>query len=104
MRQFISLSFLLAASIACSQAENNALGAANESLFQNLSYKDALAAAKSSKKVVMVEFALSTCGRCKAMDEKTFPDKQVQQFIKDKTVAIKFTLDKENDQGELTSV
>src|SRR5262249_50210331 len=95
---FVSLLFGLGSLSAYGQAEKKAPDPATGNLFQDMSYKDALAKAKDSKKVVMVEFALSTCGLCKAMDAKTFPDKQVQQFIKEKTVAIKITLDKERDK------
>jgi thioredoxin 1 len=100
VRHFIFVSLLvgLAGSSIYGQTKNKAPDGAKANLFQDLSYTDALKSAKSSKKVVMVEFALSTCGLCKAMDAKTFPDKQVQQFIKDKTVAIKITLDKDNDK------
>jgi thiol:disulfide interchange protein len=100
MRYLIFVSFLLgvATLTAHGQADKKAPDADIAKLFQDLSYPDALAKAKNDKKVVMVEFALSTCGRCKAMDAKTFPDKQVQQFIKDKTVAIKITLDKEREK------
>jgi thiol:disulfide interchange protein len=100
MRHLIFVSLLLgfATLSARGQAEKKAPDPGTGNLFQDLSYKDALAKAKDSKKVVMVEFALSTCGFCKAMDAKTFPDKQVQQFIKEKTVPIKVTLDKEKDK------
>jgi thiol:disulfide interchange protein len=95
---FVSLLFGLAAISAHGQATKKAPDSAKENLFQDLSYQDALTTAKKTKKVVMVELAKSTCERCKAMDAKTFPDKEVQQFIKDKAVAIKFTLDKEMDK------
>ncbi|OAI54830.1 hypothetical protein AYO44_03140 [Planctomycetaceae bacterium SCGC AG-212-F19] len=103
MRCLILVSLLLGLATlpAPGQAEKKAPDSANGDLFQKLSYQEALAAAKTGKKAVMVEFALSTCGLCKAMDAKTFPDKQVQQFIKDKTVAIKFTLDKEKPPSDL---
>lgn len=74
------------------------------SLFQDLSLKEALAKAKTGKKVVMVEFALSTCGNCKRLEGSTFADKQVQQFIKDKTVALKVTLDKGKPSADLNKL
>lgn len=72
--------------------------------FHDLSLKDATAKAKSGKKVVMVEFGKSDCGNCKLFDEKTLPDKDVQQFLKDKTVAIKFLFDKGKISDELANL
>src|SRR5687767_11345561 len=63
-------------------------------VFQDLSLKEALAKAKKGKKVVMVEFYLDSCPVCKAFAEKTLPDKDVQQLLKDKTVAIKSEVSK----------
>jgi thioredoxin-related protein len=91
MKRLLALNFVLilaASSVADSPTPDKG------KLFQDLTLKDALAKAKNGKKLVMVEFALSTCGNCKRLDETTFADKQVQQFIKEKTVAIKVTLDK----------
>ena len=57
--------------------------------FQKLTYDKAIAKAKNDKKVVMVDFYTDWCGYCKKLDAETFTDKKVEQFLKDKTIAIK---------------
>lgn len=58
-------------------------------------YKDAVAQAKQSNKLIMIDFYTDWCGWCKKLDSDTYTDPKVVALAKDQFVSIK--LDAEND-------
>ena len=65
--------------------------------FRNLAYKEALAAAKTEKKLVFIDFYTSWCGPCKMMTNNVFPMKNVGDYLNAKFVCVK--IDAEKGEG-----
>jgi len=53
----------------------------------------ALAKAKADKKFVLVDIYADWCAQCKELDEKTWPDPAVKQWLTQNTVAIRIDTD-----------
>ena len=65
--------------------------------FRDITYKEALAAAKAEKKLVFIDFYTSWCGPCKMMMKNIFPLKEVGNYLNSKFVCIK--IDAEKGEG-----
>ena len=65
--------------------------------FRDITYKEALAAAKTEKKLVFIDFYTSWCGPCKMMMNNVFPMKNVGDYLNAKFVCIK--IDAEKGEG-----
>ncbi len=61
--------------------------------FQSLTHDQALEKARTEKKVVMIHFRADWCGPCKMLEQQTFFEDQVHQFLTEKIVAIKLDTD-----------
>jgi thiol:disulfide interchange protein len=61
--------------------------------FQKLSHGQALAKARSEKKVVMIDFYSDTCIPCRQLDTETFSNARVRAFLNEKTVAVRVNIE-----------
>ena len=68
--------------------------------FHALTLDQALEKAKTDGKVVMVDFYTVWCGPCKLLDQKTWTDDKVKEWLREKTVAVKFDAEKEEVLAE----
>ena len=74
-----------------------ALSLVAQTNFRDITYKEALAAAKVEKKLVFIDFYTSWCGPCKMMMKNIFPLKEVGNYLNSKFVCIK--IDAEKGEG-----
>jgi thioredoxin-related protein len=72
------------------------LGGDNDPFVQ-MSFSKALKKAKEERKLVFVDFYTTWCGPCKMLDKYTWPDKRVQKWLQENTVAMK--IDAERQRG-----
>lgn len=63
--------------------------------FRHISFDEGLAAAKQEGKLVFIDFFTSWCGPCKMMSSKTFPQKEVGDFMNAKFIPMKMDAEKE---------
>jgi thiol-disulfide isomerase/thioredoxin len=63
--------------------------------FQDLTFDQALAAAKKEQKIVMVDFFTTWCVPCKKLDKITWSDADVQSWVAKTAVAVKIDAEKE---------
>ena len=68
---------------------------AAEAPFQDLTFDQALAAAKQSRKIVMIDFFTTWCGPCKRLDKVTWKDAAVVKWLGETTVPLKIDAEKE---------
>lgn len=90
MKKFIFASLLLGATALISPAQTE---------FRHISFDEGLAAAKQEGKLVFIDFFTTWCGPCKMMSAKTFPQKEVGDFMNAKFIPMK--MDAENEGLEL---
>lgn len=68
-----------------------------EGPFQDLTFVQALAAAKRDNKVVMIDFFTTWCVPCKKLDSTTWKDADVVAWLSQKAIALKLDAEKEVD-------
>lgn len=90
MKKFILASVLFGAA---------ALVAPAQTEFRHITFDEALSAAQKENKLVFVDFFTTWCGPCKMMSNKTFPQKEVGDFMNAKFIPLK--LDAENEGAAL---
>ena len=71
------------------------LTASAQTEFRNISFDEALAAAKQENKLVFIDFYTTWCGPCKMMSSKTFPQPEVGDFMNSKFIPLKLDAEKE---------
>ena len=79
----------------CLQAQTN---------FREISFDQAIAAAKAENKLVFVDVMTSWCGPCKRMASDVFPQKMVGDFMNQHFVNIKIDAEKNNCRGKLVEI
>jgi thioredoxin len=60
--------------------------------------------AKSTRKLVMIDFRAEWCGPCKMLDRTTWKDENVISTLKDKVVAIKVDVDENSELAAKYSI
>jgi len=71
--------------------------AQSEAPFQDLSFDQALAAAKKEQKIVMIDFFTTWCVPCRKLDKITWKDADVQAWIAKTAIAVKLDAEKETE-------
>jgi thioredoxin 1 len=64
----------------------------------------AINTAQKSNKLIFVDFYADWCGYCKQLDEKTYPNGQVEEVMAQKYVAVKVNVDQNPDLASKYSV
>jgi thiol-disulfide isomerase/thioredoxin len=72
--------------------------------FRDLSFDKARDVARSEKKCVMVDFFTTWCVPCKKLDATTWKDPKVQEWLGEKTVALKLDAEKEVELAKRYSI
>jgi len=70
------------------------IAATAQTEFRHVTYKEALAAAKSENKKVFLDFYTDWCGPCKMMLRDVFPQKSVGEFMNTNFVPVKVNAEK----------
>jgi thiol-disulfide isomerase/thioredoxin len=65
-----------------------------EKPFVDMPYSEAIKAAKPTEKLVMIDFYTTWCGPCKMLDQTTWKDEKVQEWLKINTIPLKVDADK----------
>lgn len=68
-----------------------------------LTWKQALAKASATNKIIMVEITSANCHYCREMDETTFRDPNVLKALNDDFVLVRYDLAKEEAPAEFRS-
>ncbi|HVS18916.1 MAG TPA: thioredoxin family protein [Planctomycetota bacterium] len=97
-RTTVALAVLALVATSCGKAEHVAAPA--EAPFSDLTYEQALERAREQGRVLLLDFTASWCPPCRAMEESTWPDSDVQDWIAREAVAIQVDVDRE---GELSA-
>lgn len=71
------------------------LTASAQTEFRHISFDEGLKAAQNEGKLVFIDFFTSWCGPCKMMSSKTFPEKEVGDFMNAKFIPLKMDAEKE---------
>jgi thioredoxin-related protein len=67
-------------------------------------YEKGMAQAKQDNKLIFLNFYADWCGYCKKMDDETFVDRAVANYLQDHFVAIRINADKEEKVASIYGV
>lgn len=88
--------FCLVLSCFCSAAETKL----PDNKVQWYGFNEGLQKAQTEKKCMVIDFYTSWCVWCKTMDEKTFSEKKVSAFLKEKYICIRINAEDKNEKIE----
>ncbi|MCW5824688.1 MAG: thioredoxin family protein [Cyanobacteria bacterium TGS_CYA1] len=88
------LSALIFLSIACTAAYSH------PQIFSNLPMDEALEKAQKENKYLLLDFTASWCGPCKQMDESTWTNPEVENWIKKNAVALQIDVDEQKELAQ----
>lgn len=91
MKTPLLLACVLAGAPACSKVERAPVPVTAP--FVEATYEEALERARRDGRIVLLDFTASWCPPCKAMEETTWPDASVQEWIAREAVALKVDTD-----------
>jgi thiol:disulfide interchange protein len=100
MRRLPVLALALLAAVPACNVEKGA----GSSPFEKLNHQQALAKAKSEKKVVMIDFYSDSCLPCLQLDKETFTDGKVRAFLKERTVALRVNVEDNQQLAQMYRV
>lgn len=92
-RSLAAPALLVLAALSCTRSEP--VAAPVQVPFSDLTYAQALERAKTDDRIVLVDFTATWCPPCKALEETTWPDADVQAWIAREAVALKVDVDRE---------
>lgn len=96
-RSWVVFFFLLSANLSENKRQNNTVQDKKlESGIHWMSLDEASKEAKKSGKKIIIDVYTNWCGWCKIMDQKTFSDAQVIQYIQQKYLAVKLNAESQD--------
>jgi thioredoxin-related protein len=100
MKRLPVLALALVAAVPACNVESGA----GSSPFEKLNHQQALAKAKSEKKVVLIVFYSDSCVYCDRLDAETFTDGRVRALLKERAVALRVKIEANQQLAQMYRV
>lgn len=73
-------------------------------VFTGVSFAEGQKLAQQSGKLFLAYFTATWCGPCQAMKKRTWPDADVEQWVRENAVAVAIDVDKHQDVAQANSI